>query len=279
MVRKILFATDCSESARAALEVAAVFARKFDARIHAVHVTPLHEPDPEQSEKRLAEAVPAAFDDVVDERRLVRAVSPELGIIHEARDTHCDLIAVGTHGLTGLKHVLLGSVAERVVQLAPCSVLTHRAGDVTFERILCPVDFSKLSNDLLERAGAAARAFGAELLAVHVIEPILYPVEYGMAPVPAGDLESKVSQTALERLEELVAESAGGETRTRCKVVLGRAESRIVDLVEEENADLIVMSTHGLTGIKHAFLGSVAERVVRQASCPVLIVKSETGAR
>jgi nucleotide-binding universal stress UspA family protein len=125
MYRKILFATDFSESARQALELAAGLARAFGSKIHAIHVTPMFDPEPEESEKRLKDHV-ARFDDVVAERRLVRAVSPELGVVHEARDGGFDLIVIGTHGYSGMKHVLLGSTAERIVQFAGCPVLTCR---------------------------------------------------------------------------------------------------------------------------------------------------------
>lgn len=145
-----------------------------------------------------------------------------------------------------------------------------------FQKILCPVDFSEHSKAALRMARDLAREHGGRLTVLHVVEPILYPVEYGMAPVPAEDLETTVTRNARERLEELVKEEVGGEP-VETRVVFGAAWQEICRIAEEEGFDLIVLATHGLTGLKHLLLGSVAERVVRHAPCPVLTVKlSET---
>lgn len=130
---KILFATDFSESAAAALATTADFARQTGAEIHAIHVLALHEDDPAGADEHLAKAVPTEYDDVVKDRSVIRAVAAEAGIVRQAREEEADLIAIGTHGRSGLKHLLLGSVAERVVQLAPCAVLTIREPGSSFE--------------------------------------------------------------------------------------------------------------------------------------------------
>lgn len=128
----ILFATDFSDGAGHALRWAAAFARAFGARIRVVHVLALHDADPAAAESAMGDAVPAEFDDVVETREIVRALTAELGVVHAARRHGADLIVLGTHGRGGLGHVLLGSVAERVVQLAGCPVLTVRPPDQTF---------------------------------------------------------------------------------------------------------------------------------------------------
>lgn len=131
--KRILFATDFSESARHALDWAAFLARQYEGEVHALHVLALAQDDPAKAEKLFPQEVPASLDDVVKERRMVRALKPELGIIHEAREGSFDLVVLGTHGRSGFKHVFMGSVAERVVQLAPCPVLTVRQPGHTFE--------------------------------------------------------------------------------------------------------------------------------------------------
>ena len=131
---RILFPTDFSEPAQEALAWAAAFARQFGARIDVVHVCALHESGPVEAEAEMKTAVPAEYDDVVAERRIARALSADLGILNEARSMDADLIVIGTHGRSHLKHVLLGSVAERVVQLSHCPVLTVRPAGHTFER-------------------------------------------------------------------------------------------------------------------------------------------------
>lgn len=144
---------------------------------------------------------------------------------------------------------------------------------VKFGKVLCPVDFSEDSKVALRHAAGLARASGGELLVLHVVEPILYPVEYGMAPVPTVDLESTATANARKKLEELVAGVAGGGLVAKSRVIFGRADQQICDAAKEGGFDLIVLATHGLTGLKHLLLGSVAERVVRHADCPVLTVK------
>jgi nucleotide-binding universal stress UspA family protein len=125
-IRRILFATDFSEPSAHALAYAVEFARRLGSKIRVVHVLALHEADVATAEEQMPLTVPDGLDDVVDARDIVRAPTAELGIIREARHSQTDLIVLGTHGRTGLKHVFLGSVAERVVQLASGPVLTVR---------------------------------------------------------------------------------------------------------------------------------------------------------
>jgi len=130
---RILFPTDFSEPAREALAWAAALARSFGGSIDVVHICALHESGPAEAEAEMKTAIPAEYDDVVSARRIVRALSADLGILHEARSAQADLIVMGTHGRSYLKHVVLGSVAERVVQLSHCPVLTVRPAGHTFE--------------------------------------------------------------------------------------------------------------------------------------------------
>ena len=145
-----------------------------------------------------------------------------------------------------------------------------------FKRVLCPVDFSDDSKVALAYAADIVRAAGGELLVLHVVEPILYPVEYGMAPVPTVDLESTATANARMKLEELVTEEVTAGVSVSTKVIFGRADTQVCDFASEGDFDLIVLATHGLTGLKHLLLGSVAERVVRHAPCPVLTVKKKS---
>lgn len=131
--QRILFATDFSASADHALQWAAWLARQYGAEVHAVHVLALGADDAAEAQQAFPRHVPSSYDDVVKERRMVRALKAELGLVHEAREGHYDLLVLGTHGRSGLKHAFMGSVAERVVQLAPCPVLTVRQPGHDFE--------------------------------------------------------------------------------------------------------------------------------------------------
>ena len=143
---------------------------------------------------------------------------------------------------------------------------------MNIRKILCPIDFSEPSKCALEHASAFAEKGDTELLAIHVVEPIIYPVEYGLAPVPAISLESQATENARARLTDLMQEVVGDRHPWTVEVSIGRADETICARAEE-GFDLIVLATHGLTGLKHFLMGSVAERVVRSAACPVLVVK------
>lgn len=130
--RRILVATDFSEGSLSALREAAVLARALGGTIDVVHILTLHGGDPAEAEAQLPRWVPKDMADIVTGRHLERALTAELGILQAARDLHADLIVLGTHGRKGLAHVLVGSTAERVVQLASVPVLTVRQANHVF---------------------------------------------------------------------------------------------------------------------------------------------------
>jgi len=142
---------------------------------------------------------------------------------------------------------------------------------IEIHKILCPLDFSEYAEHALLYAKAFARAHGAELLLLHVIET---PVAY-MAPdvvLPAETLESQ-RVACTEKLTAMAAAVRDEHAATTWLLVDGNPLVLIVETAASHNVDLIVMGTHGRTGLAHVLLGSVAETVVRRAPCPVLTVK------
>ncbi|RKY21063.1 MAG: universal stress protein [Planctomycetota bacterium] len=139
--------------------------------------------------------------------------------------------------------------------------------------ILCPVDFSEHSRSALDQAEELARALGAQLVMLHVVAPVLYPVAFGAAPLTTENFEERAKQAAEQELQKVVAEVSERGVPCSSLVGAGSPSQRIVELVKTNAIDLVVMATHGHTGLKHALLGSVAERVVRHCACPVLTVK------
>ena len=140
------------------------------------------------------------------------------------------------------------------------------------ERILLPTDFSEASRQSLAVAADMASDYGAELLIVHVIEPLP-----AVPPDPDFTFEMAAYQDAVSQYsDERMAELLAGLDETlavRTMVCHGEPAREIVRLAENEDVDLIVIPTHGLTGLKHLVFGSVAERVVRTACCPVLTLR------
>jgi universal stress protein A len=137
-------------------------------------------------------------------------------------------------------------------------------------RILVPVDFSEPSVKALQYAAAFARQFGARVELLHVLEPM-----YGAArfrPLIYEHYASITRPVAEEQLNALAAEH-GREIRIASSVHLGNAAQVIAEHARKQRTDLIVLATHGYTGLAHLVLGSTAEKVVRQAPCPVLVVR------
>ena len=187
------------------------------------------------------------------------------------REPDLGLIVIGTHGRTGLSRVLLGSVAELVVRHAPCPVLTIRPGNEPrpYMHVLCPLDLSKPAREAMNLAAALVQPGGAGITLLHVLE---LPVSYtGELPIPDfhRDLDAR-SAALLDRwTAELKAQVSVPVTqRTR----IGRPGAQILALLEDDRTfDLVVMGSHGHTGIERMLLGSVAEKVVRHARCPVVV--------
>jgi nucleotide-binding universal stress UspA family protein len=142
-----------------------------------------------------------------------------------------------------------------------------------FARILCPIDFSPPSEKALRQAEEIARTFGSELVVAHVVEPMIYPVAYGMPPVAPIDYEDAAKTSAQTALQPIVERLSKAGVKATALVDTGAASMRICELVKDQHFDLVVLATHGYTGLKHVLLGSTAERVVRHCTCPVLTVK------
>lgn len=294
-VQRILFATDFSNCAKQAMEHALYLASKASAELHMLHAIVLHEDDPHnaaahltdladvqrQLEKLATEEMKAELGTRKPKEVRVtmaqeRGISASQVILDYANGNAIDLIVMGTHGRQGLGHFFLGSVAEKVVRLAHCPVLTIREREEPIaieqvERILLPIDFSEHSKVALRHGREIAAAYGARLQLLHVVEKPLNPPFYGAAVV---ELTPEMEGKAKRAMEELEADVAGPKVDSEIHVIEGRAARDIVDFAERHDSDLIVIGTHGLTGLQHLLLGSATEKVVRTAPCPVFTVKS-----
>jgi len=145
---------------------------------------------------------------------------------------------------------------------------------VTIARILCPVDFSDSAEHAMRYAAGLAGTFNAELTLVHVIAPVVsaLPGETALPDTLQADIE-ELTAACRERLEHLAAQLTSEGLTVRQQVLNGVPFVEIVRYARDAASELIVMGTHGRTGLGHLLIGSVAERVVRRAPCPVLTVK------
>ena len=142
-----------------------------------------------------------------------------------------------------------------------------------WKKILCPVDFSEVSNRALRLAASVAQECGADLVLVHVVEPIVAPADFTFGPMTSGEVEDRLVERSATAAGELVKTLDLPSAKVSTRVERGRASAEIVRVAFEEKADLLVMGTHGYTGMAHVLLGSTAERVIRKAPCPVLTLR------
>ncbi len=195
-----------------------------------------------------------------------------VAILAAAGDHGCDLIVMDTHGRTGLRRLLTGSVAETVLREASCPILALRSSKSPHEpgpvrTVLHATDFSQSSEPALWVARELARAHQARLIVLHVTPPMV--AADGMAVVQTDSL---VDQAALESIRSRVeGPDLNAPVETRRDV--GGAAFAILRMAGDEKADWIVMGSHGRSGLGRLLLGSESEAVLRRANCPVLIIK------
>jgi nucleotide-binding universal stress UspA family protein len=234
------------------------------------------------AEEALVQVPPRSWIDGLTVRRQTEIGSPWNRIVEFATSHDIDLICLGTHGRGGMSRLVLGSVSEKVVQHAPCQVLVVRRHEHEFvdeehpepalKRILVPIDFSDTSQSALEQGVTLACQFKAELHLFHVVEDNSPSVSQVALAYPVfQSYVHELVKSGQKQLDELPLPSSKTAFSIQRKVVVGDPIGKINDYAEEHGIDLIVMGTHGRTGPSHWLLGSVAERVVRSAPCPVLV--------
>jgi nucleotide-binding universal stress UspA family protein len=201
-------------------------------------------------------------------------------ICAESNQDDVDLIVMGTHGYSGWKHAFLGSITERTLRSVSKPVLAIKHDDEAGERqrtgkILIATDFSSHSDVATGLAVEWARCLGAEVELLHVVpEPASLLAAYSMpgAAELLGGMRDAATAQLDDRRERLEAEGASISSR----LAYGDAATGIANRAREIGAQIIAVGTRGNSGLKHIFLGSVAERVLRLAPCDVLVA-SDTG--
>lgn len=292
-IKKILFPTDFSEVAERAFSHASRLADRFDAELHVLNVIPPYKPEyatpmeylspsdvTEQPRSPLEDMPPRRMEHpspLAIVHAQVQDVSAPVAVLSYADEHDIDVIVMGTHGRSGVDRWLIGSVSEEVVRLSTCPVLTvHGKGGgssaVGVERVVVPVDFSEHSRLNITYARELAAAYGARIDLVHVVEDYALAPVYGVEPLALNTPE--VLDRVRAGLESMAAEAPGADVPVQVHVLTGNPVNEIIEFASRTGAGLIVIATHGLTGIKRFLMGSVTERVVRSAECPVFTVKT-----
>lgn len=303
-IRQLLVPLDFSAPSLKAIEFALPLLKKFGAELHLAHVfapdhslatlatIPLIVPERDVHQRvcqRLKAVAKKQNIDLSRENIHAPQGQPFEEICSLARKIDIDLIVISTNGHTGLKHLVLGSTAERVVRYSPCPVLVVRGSGrkaktaqkkksprraLGFRKILVPIDFSACSLEGLTYAKALAREFGSTLVLFHSVHIEYYVAsdEYARYDLPL--LMAQSEKAAKAQMRHLVRQTIGEGFKVEASLEVGHPGEQICDRAQDHQADLIVTSTHGRTGLKHVWIGSTAEFVVRHAPCPVLVVPS-----
>jgi nucleotide-binding universal stress UspA family protein len=291
MIRRVLVGTDFSETSEGALRWGVEIARAHDGQLlllHALRLPSLATPyvpvppeiDVELERKaldRLAEIEKRFADAGVEVTTEIRHDEPGIAMRDAALDWKADFIVIGTRGQSRLEHLLLGSIAERILSMAPAPVLSVHPEDFDrhrpLRRILVPTDFSEEAH---RSAATALELLGArqkgELILVHAYHiPVEYSA-YGALPTNWNFIEDAARATKAE-LEKWATELSASGWKVTTEAAEGPPAYVIETLAKERNVDLIAMGTHGRGALRELVLGSVAKRVVQRAPCPVLTVR------
>lgn len=211
--------------------------------------------------------------------REVRVGSPATVILDLAESAPVDLIAMATHGHTGLQRWVYGSVADKVLSSARLPILLVRASERPrafgpIKRILVPLDGSTLAERALIPARQLAKAFDAEVLLLRVWEPSTYVPDGLSAGTSVAALSEAVRGAVEEYLTEKTREMRSQGVRVGWEAPFGMVAENILDVAEKHAVNLVVMSTHGRSGVGRWVMGSVADRVLRASRTPILLIRS-----
>jgi len=278
--RKILVAYDGSASARNGLAVASHLAKEDKSWVKVLTVLPNYEGDLEligvsniketiegPGKKLLAEAQAIADHEDVHILSNMTQGEPYDKIVHVADDENCDLIVMGRRGQNQLERELVGSVTARVIGYTSKDVLVVPEGtSLSHKNILLATDGSPSCESAVDRAIELAKEKDATLTAISVV----YTNDEYLALAP-GVVESLIGK-AKEKLATIVQKGreAGVEVQTTVKE--GEAFEAITNMASSNGIDLIVMGSHGRKGLQRLLMGSVTERTIGYAPCPVLVI-------
>lgn len=278
VITHVLAPTDLSESSIPALRYARLFADRFGAKLTVLYSDPVIYPvdlaaatgpylmPTVEHQANLRDEVIKHVSRVMTGRLYDVAVTighPASAILSEARDRKTDLIVTGTHLRHGWRRALLGSVSEGVLHGSKCPVLTVASreplgstGSHAVTNILCPINFTDVARRAVHAAARLAEAFSARLTVVHVLETD------EVKSVPADE----------ERVRRWVAPELQDVLSYRELVVRGGAAERVLDCAEDVGADLLVVGAQHKLFRDSTVIGTTSERLIRFASCPVLVV-------
>lgn len=272
----ILFATDLTDRDNAAFKIASELATKAKSKLTIIHVVEKRSTTSTQLEmtkRKLAGYIPE--DISVSFAHLLKHGDPCESILETVYEKGIDILILGTHGREGFERAFSGSVAEKIIRNSGVPVMTihdTRSGFSSHEhpQILVPIDFSVYGYAALEYATRLAIAIGGEITIVHVDESDHSATER----FPHGQPDSTDQQKQIWKQLKGYTPSSSKVPHIH-KLLKGNPAGEIVDYANLKHFDFIVQGTHGRSGLRRAIMGSVAEKIVRHAKCPVISIRPD----
>ncbi|MCP3950933.1 MAG: universal stress protein [Desulfobacterales bacterium] len=294
-LKSILCTTDFSDYSNQIVSYGAAIAKEFDARLLICHIIDLQfaaiygtvhflPPDLQiQSVETAQEQIEELMrPQSVPWEAVVATGPPADEIARVVQDRAIDLAISATHGRTGLKRFILGSVTERLMRSLTCPLLVVRetppelmpdpARGLRFNKILVGCDFSPAANAALEYGVSLAQEFEAELHLIHVLEPQVYSDFLATALDETHGNTDDIKEQLDRRLTDLITPEVMNWCRVKTVVIEGRPFEAITGYAGERGIDLVVLGVRGHGVVETLFLGSTTDRVIRKSQCPVLSV-------
>jgi len=295
-LNNILVPVDFSEASMEALQYVRALSAASGATIHAIYVqqpsamiadlngVPISTPpDCETATER-----GVALDKLLSKdapRGIVYTTDSRIGYPVEvinsmAGETEADMIVITTHGRKGFSRLLFGSVTERVIREGRCPVLVLRPGQERYceapfrmKKVLLPIDLTEHSQQAIQYGVGLARKFGAEITLAHFIPRLGASEKEEISPAAIDEFRW-TKETVEHWLEKALENREMENVATKCVALDGSILAELPEYVKKEGFDLIVCTTHGFGGLRHLLFGSIAEDVMRESPCPVLIIKT-----
>lgn len=280
-MKKILVATDFSERSDRALRRAMLLARQFEASVTLVHVVDDDQPrrivDTERSEAeqllRQMAATLKNIDDIESDTCVILG-SPFAGIVDAAAEMLPDLLVIGPHRRQILRDIFTGTTAERIIRSVNCPVLMVNASPVgSYRHIMQTTDLSKASRGALERfLGLKLTAVRNTLLHVFDVPALRLAFSHTIPKDEKETLLAEENAEASREMSEFLQKADFGNVEPMIRHETTTTQHEILAVAEDEQADLIVVSTHGQTELARLFIGSVTEQVLRMSQVDVLAI-------
>ena len=293
MYKKILVPLDGSRLAEKALPYAMDMATRFDSEIVLIYVRlpaedPYH-PVLKSYLKKVADDIKEKTDieinhAIVSVGEVVR--HPADGIVNYASDNNIDIIIMASHGHSGIKHWALGGVSDKILRISDIPVLLVRADSeekVSFNNILVPLDRSGVAECVFPHVSGIAAGYDSHRVTLlHIVEPHFLLAsdyyDYGNQQYLIEEyqrIERMNKNAATKYLKKIMGKTGLDDSVVHIEVITGNVAESVVDYTKSDKVDLIVMASHGRSGVSRWVLGSIADRVLHYSDLPVLLVRAE----